>query len=171
MRPILLASLCLAASCGTDPIIAENDLASPAPDLAVARDLAQAADLSGPPPDLAGARDLAVAPDLSNPGGGGNCGGFGGFACPPNAFCDILEQCGAADQGGTCKVIPAVCDKNLDPVCGCDGKLYGNDCERQRAAVSRWNKGVCGCAMQCAMGQHCAQCKGGPACIPDGAAC
>lgn len=169
MRTLLLASLTTLCACSADPISSTTDLASPSPDMARPVDAA-GPDLTAAPIDLASTPDLAAAPDLRDPGGK-VCGGFGGGACPPNSFCDITDQCGWADASGVCVEIPVACDKVLDPVCGCDGKVYGNDCERQQAGVSRFNKGICGCQMQCGPKSYCAQCRPNPACIPIGAAC
>jgi hypothetical protein len=59
------------------------------------------------------------------------CGGFAGLTCGEGSYCDygVNEHCGAADQLGTCKVIPQFCTREFMPVCGCDGETYGNACE------------------------------------------
>lgn len=74
------------------------------------------------------------------------CGGFIGTPCQTGEYCDVtLENaCGGADLPGVCKTLTDFCTANYDPVCGCDGKTYSNDCVRVNAQVQLDYKGECG---------------------------
>jgi hypothetical protein len=75
---------------------------------------------------------------------GKTCGGFIGTPCDGGLFCQQKPgQCKFIDMTGTCVRVPQICGFIFLPVCGCDGKTYSNNCERQKAMVSMKHKGAC----------------------------
>ncbi len=72
------------------------------------------------------------------------CGGFVGLPCDQGEFCKLHEgTCNYADIFGICTEIAQACPAVYDPVCGCDGMTYGNECEAEMAGVSIDHRGAC----------------------------
>ena len=72
------------------------------------------------------------------------CGGAANITCNSALWCQKAEgQCKAPDAAGTCDKAPAFCMRVSRPVCGCNGKTYANDCERQKAKVQLDHAGAC----------------------------
>ncbi|APR79623.1 Kazal-type serine protease inhibitor domain protein [Minicystis rosea] len=64
------------------------------------------------------------------------CGGILDAPCAPDEYCDFPDDlCGATDGQGICMPRPTACDKNLDPVCGCDGAVHDNACDAAAAGA------------------------------------
>jgi hypothetical protein len=75
---------------------------------------------------------------------GAQCGDATSPPCPTGSFCEWpTSSCG--DWGpAECIIVPLGCPDLWDPVCGCDGFTYPNDCDRQSARVQLAYRGSCG---------------------------
>jgi len=77
------------------------------------------------------------------------CGGMRGTpeqTCnAPREYChrNIRDICGAADAPGVCRLRPEMCTMEYNPICGCDGKTYSNECVANSKGVSAMSKGEC----------------------------
>lgn len=72
------------------------------------------------------------------------CGGAANITCNSALWCQrVARHCKVADAAGQCDKAPTFCMRVSRPVCGCNGKTYANDCERQRVKVQLDHVGAC----------------------------
>jgi hypothetical protein len=72
------------------------------------------------------------------------CGTIVGLTCDDGQYCNYgAGQCRVADAAGLCEPVAEFCLDIYDPVCGCDGRTYGNACNAAGAGVSIDFVGTC----------------------------
>lgn len=75
---------------------------------------------------------------------GTRCGTIAGLTCAAGQFCDLASNCDTiADAGGVCVATGGGCLTVEQPVCGCDGRTYSNDCVRIEAGKLKAHDGAC----------------------------
>ena len=99
---------------------------------------------------------LAYNPDQadSDNNGIGDACDTAPIKCTSNDDCSVRnmycrKEIGECDDVGTCQTKPDACYDLWDPVCGCDGVTYGNDCDAAAAGVSVDYKGECCSEEEC----------------------
>lgn len=88
---------------------------------------------------------VALLPrDAGAAGLGQTCGGSAKVGCDAGLWCQLPDgRCGVADLEGKCVKHGTVCPAIYRPVCGCDGRTYGNVCELHTYKAQKKSGGVC----------------------------
>ncbi|MBM65513.1 MAG: hypothetical protein CMH55_04680 [Myxococcales bacterium] len=91
----------------------------------------------------------AAASEGVNVAADGTCeeGGAGGDVCDMERPCSDAFYCdrpdGQCEAEGTCVVRPELCNRMMQPVCGCDGQNYTNPCVARSGGTSVNYAGDC----------------------------
>lgn len=171
MRTILLGLVALSLACGDDDGLADGGnrdattqdapVGDSAPEDGAAEDVGPVEDAGA---EDVGASDGGEADASGDTGSAMTCGGLLGEACADTEFCLYDRGCGFDDGTGVCTQIPEACPRLIDPVCGCNGVDYPNECLAHANGVSAQSSGACAptetrCGARlgdtCARGEYC----------------
>jgi hypothetical protein len=122
--------------------------------------------------NAAGVRVIARGTCAGDDAGFGD-GGVITPSCVDNSRCGRGQFCDGAGcaTDGTCVMRPDLCPDIVDPVCGCNGLTYTNECEAHSAGTRVASRGECPdrcVGVTCAAGRVCCPSTGAcydPACL------